>query len=274
MAGEVTAPKQLVDIVRFFKVLADESRLAMVQTLALSDLRAGEIVERLRLPANVGSYHLKQLRSLGLLRDRRSSSDARDIYYSVDLDRLETLYAAAGAALHPGMTPDAHEDSSPATHDRPLRVLFICTHNSARSQLAEGIMRHLGGDRVEVFSAGSDPAEVHPMALALLEEWDIDTSRHTAKSLDQFLDQQFDYVITVCDRVRDTCPTFPGDPQENHWSIADPAAVEDDDERWRAFQEVRRELCTRIRYLLSLRHPATGRRMQLPTRSGGAAGAA
>jgi len=177
--GLVSAPAQPA-VVHFFKALADETRLRIMRMLLLSDLRAGEIVESLGIPANAGSYHLKQLRSAGLLRDHRSSGDARDIYYSVDLDRLYALYEQAGDALRPGERSDGASEQEGMYLDRALRVLFLCTHNSARSQLAEGILRQMGGDRVDVFSAGSHPRDVHPDTLALLAEWDIDISRHTA----------------------------------------------------------------------------------------------
>lgn len=254
----------LPDVVQFFKVLADETRLAVMRLLARSDLRVGEIVEQLNAPQNAVSYHLKQLRSLGLLRDQRSHSDGRDVYYSVDLERLQALYLAAGAALHPGM--NAHLSAETATQriDCPLRVLFLCTHNSARSQLAEGTMRQLGGASVEVWSAGSEPAQVHPLTLELLTELGIDTAAHVAKSLEQFHGQSFDYVITVCDRARDSCPTFPDDPAQIHWSIPDPTTIEDEQARRATFLKVRRELSTRIHYLLSLPHPGTGQ--QLPIR--------
>jgi len=250
------------DVLPFFKALADETRLSILRLLALTDLKSGEIVEQLRVPQNAVSYHLKHLRALGLLRDRRSTADARDVYYSLDLDRLQALYTAAGDALH---VEAAHpDDAGPTTDtDRPLRVLFLCTHNSARSQLAEGMMRYLGGEGVEVHSAGSEPTAVHPDALALLAEWGIDTTRHTSTSLDPFAGQAFDYIITVCDRVRDQCPVFPDDPVRIHWSFPDPALVADDEERRRAFCTVRRELMTRILYLLNVPHPATGRRLAI-----------
>jgi ArsR family transcriptional regulator, arsenate/arsenite/antimonite-responsive transcriptional repressor / arsenate reductase (thioredoxin) len=248
------------DVTQFFKVLADETRLAVVQQLAFSDRRVSEIVECLQVPQNAVSYHLKQLRALGLLRDQRSSADGRDVYYSVDLERLRQLYHAAGSALHPGIYADPDVDARLMLLNRPLRVLFLCTHNSARSQLAEGIMRYLGGANVEVFSAGSQPSQVHPLALELLAEWQIDTSRHISKSLEAFRGQLFDYIITVCDRVRDNCPTFPGDPAQIHWSLSDPAAITDEAPRRSAFLTVRRELSTRIRYLLCLPHPAMGQR--------------
>ena len=258
-------------VVQFFRALADETRLAIVRLLMATDLRAGEVVERLKVPPNVASYHLKQLRALGVLRDRRSSSDARDVYYSLDLERLQALYFEAGDALHPALSSGRADEQETTFLDRPLRVLFLCTHNSARSQLAEGILRCLGGDRVEAFSAGSHPSEVHPDTRELLQEWGIDPTSHNAKPLSRFLGQTFDYVITVCDRVREECPTFPGDPKQMHWSIADPLAIEDAYERRRAFCEVRRELHTRIQYLLLVPEPATGRRVR-GTR-GGEAGA-
>jgi len=263
----VTRPAYLApDVLPFFKALADETRLSILRLLALTDLKSGEIVEQLRVPQNAVSYHLKHLRALGLLRDRRSTADARDVYYSLDFDRLQALYMTAGDALQVAAAPaEDTGDASASSLDRPLRVLFLCTHNSARSQLAEGIMRRLGGDAVEVYSAGSAPTAVHPIALTLLRRWDDDPARYTSKSLDLFVGQRFDYIITVCDRVRDGCPVFPDDPVRIHWSFPDPALVEDPDAQARAFGAVQRELCTRIRYLLTCKHPVTGRR--LPVRS-------
>jgi len=265
VASSRTVPHE---VERFFRLLADETRLVIVRLLALSDLRAGEIGDALRLPSNAVSYHLKQLRSVGLLRDRRSSADARDVYYRLDVDRLQLLYAAAGDALYPGMAGSASKPDGQAgqqeaeTPARPLRVLFLCTHNSARSQLAEGILRQMGGDQVEAFSAGSEPTEVDPDAIAVLREWRIDPAPHHAKSVAAFVGQRFDYIITVCDRVRDVCPVFPGDPSQAHWSFADPAVIEDPQRRRQAFRDVAIELQTRIRYLLLLPHPATGQRLQ------------
>lgn len=248
----------------FLRLLADESRQAIVRLLAQSDQRAGEIGALIRLPPNAVSYHLKQLRAIGLLRDRRSSADARDVYYQLDVGRLHALYSAAGDALYPGMAvpldqPHEQPDASRRL-SQPLRVLFLCTHNSARSQMAEAILRQMGGDQVEAFSAGSLPTEAHPEALATLREAGIDTTALDAKSMDRFIGKPLDYIITVCDRVRDICPSFPGDPAQAHWSIADPAVVEDPERRAKAFHEVLNELQVRIRYLLFLPHPGTGER--------------
>jgi protein-tyrosine-phosphatase/DNA-binding transcriptional ArsR family regulator len=257
-------------VLRFFRVLADNTRLGIIRLLALSDLRAGEIGLALHLPSSAVAYHLKQLQSLDLLHDRHSSADARDVYYHLDLSHLHHLFAATGDALYPGMAagPDGTPDEqAQARHvvgasSRPLRVLFLCTHNSARSQMAEAILRSMGGDQVEAFSAGSDPTEVDPNTIAVLRELGIASTPLHAKSLAIFVGQPFDYIITVCDRVRDLCPVFPGDPKQVHWSFADPAVVEDPDSRLTAFREVARELQTRIRYLLLLPHPATGQRLR------------
>lgn len=204
----ITAPAP--DATRFFQALADETRLAILRQLVLTDLTAGEIGANLGLPQNAVSYHLRQLRDAGLLRGRPSSRDARDIYYALDLGRLEALYHAAGAALHPALPPGAR--AAPAEGPK-LRLLFLCTHNSARSQLAEALARRIGGDGVEADSAGRDPRCLHPYTIRLLQDWGVDATRYAPKAVDQFLDQSFDYVITVCDRVREDCPTFPGPAQ-------------------------------------------------------------
>lgn len=244
---------------QFFRVLADQTRLAIVRLLVQSDLRAGEIVERIQLPQNAVSYHLKQLRAAGLLRDRRSSADARDIYYSIDLERMQSLYHYAGEALQ--IVPVARRGDDPVVpgDDGPLRILYLCTHNSARSQFAEALTRNLGGSRVAAFSAGDTPTAIHPLTRALLAEWRIDPSGQESKSLDQFTGQSFDYVITVCDRVREHCPTFPGATAQIHWSIPDPTAVADEEGRRAAFRAVRHEVDVRVRHLLRQHLPDTAR---------------
>lgn len=253
------------DVLRFFRVLADDKRLAIVRLLVIGDLRVGEIGRALRLPSNALVYHLKQLQSLQLLRDRRSSADARDVYYRLDLERLDDLYAQAGGTLHPGFgsvaQPAMVGDRDAPRSARPLRVLFLCTHNSARSQLAEALLRQMGGDQVEACSAGSEPTAVDPDAISVLRDLGINPAPLVAKSLTAFSGQHFDYIITVCDRVRDACPVFPGDPKQVHWSFADPAVIEDAQKRRAAFGQVAGDLQTRIRYLLHFPHPTTGQRL-------------
>jgi len=128
------------------------------------------------------------------------------------------------------------------------RILIICTGNSARSQMAEGILRHEGGDRFAVFSAGTRPSPVRPEAIAVMRELGMDISGHRSKSLDEFVRQDFDYVITVCDAARQSCPVFPGNTKVMHWNIEDPAAAEgSEEERLAVFRRVCDDLRTRLR---------------------------
>jgi arsenate reductase len=134
------------------------------------------------------------------------------------------------------------------TVNYPIRVLFLCTGNSARSQMAEGLLRSLGGTDFEVFSAGTNPKGLNPLAVEVMRESGIDISHHESKSLDRFLGRSFDYVITVCDRARDSCPTFPGDNQRIHWGYEDPAAAAGSRaEQVVVFRRVRNEISERLR---------------------------
>ena len=123
------------------------------------------------------------------------------------------------------------------------RILFLCTANSARSQIAEGLARHLGGEAVEVESAGAEPSRVHPLAVRALEEIGIDISGQRSKSLSEFLDCEFDDVVTVCDHAAQRCPVFPGPGVRTHWSLPDPAVDSGDEEaQLESFRRVRDEL--------------------------------
>ena len=123
------------------------------------------------------------------------------------------------------------------------RVLILCTGNSARSQMAEGLLRDLAGDRLEVASAGVLPTQVRPEAIAVMRELGIDISQHRSKSVDEFAGQQFDYVITVCDNANEQCPVFPGNTRRIHWSFDDPAEAEGDEQsRLAIFRRVRDEI--------------------------------
>lgn len=130
------------------------------------------------------------------------------------------------------------------------RVLILCTGNSARSQMAEGLLRHDAGDRFEVCSAGTRPTQVRPEAIAVMQELRIDITSHRSKSVDEFVGQDFDYVVTVCDNANASCPVFPGSTKRIHWSFDDPAAVEGSHEqRLAAFRRVRDELRGRLQRL-------------------------
>lgn len=236
----------------YLKLLADEQRWKLLRALAYSDRRVQELVRLLQQPQNLVSYHLRKLRDHALVRERRSSADRRDVYYSLDLDRLKGMLMSTGTTLHPGLGEEPTSEASLAAGGKRLRVLFLCTHNSARSQMAEGILRQMAGDQVEVHSAGTEVTRVHPLAIKTMETRGLDISGHRSKHLEEFLGEQFDYVITVCDNARETCPIFPGAPERIHWSIPDPSAVQGDDtQREAAFQRAADELQTRIRYLLA-----------------------
>jgi arsenate reductase (thioredoxin) len=127
------------------------------------------------------------------------------------------------------------------------RVLFICTHNSARSQMAEGLLRQLGSDRFEVFSAGTEATFVRPLAIKAMAELGIDISKQQSKKLDRYLDEPFDDVITVCDTAAETCPIFPGAAHRRHWSFEDPSkATGSEDEQLAVYRRVRDEIRSRI----------------------------
>jgi arsenate reductase len=127
------------------------------------------------------------------------------------------------------------------------RVLILCTGKSARSQMAEGLLRHLAAENFEVVSAGVEPSFVRPEAIEVMREIGIDISKARSKSVDEFTGQTFDYVITVCDNANQRCPVFPGTPQRIHWSIEDPAAVAGDEiQRLAAFRAARNELQSRL----------------------------
>ena len=127
------------------------------------------------------------------------------------------------------------------------RILFLCTGNSARSQMAEGLMRHEAGDLFDVFSAGTKPSLVRPEAIAVMKEIGIDISSHRSKSVDEFLGQELETVITVCDHANESCPIFPGHTQRLHWPFEDPASVQGtEDQRNDAFRKVRDQIRARI----------------------------
>lgn len=146
-----------------------------------------------------------------------------------------------------------------ALADRPIRVLFVCTGNSARSIMAEALLRHHGTGRFEVFSAGTELKGVNPLTLRILAEAGIDASFARSKSVSEFLGQSFDYVVTVCDQARQTCPVFPGVHESLHWGYKDPAAAEGtDEERMAVFRKVFIQMAERVKQfaVVTARQPA------------------
>jgi arsenate reductase len=156
-------------------------------------------------------------------------------------------------------------------NERPIRVLFVCTGNSARSQMAEAILRREGGGDFEVFSAGVSPRGVHPLTVRALAEIGIDISGAESKSTDQFINERFDFVVTVCDRARETCPFFPGAHEQLHWGFDDPAeATGTEDQQLAVFRRVMLEIAGRLKTFMPLARRA---RQATATANAGGGGA-
>jgi arsenate reductase (thioredoxin) len=176
-----------------------------------------------------------------------------------DLDRLESELLDLEATIAAIGRAEKREARGAMTAS-PIRVLFVCTGNSARSQIAEALLAEFGGADFEVHSAGTHPRGVNPFAVEVLAEIGIDWGAATSKSIDLFLDQRFDYVITVCDRARETCPVFPGSENTLHWGLDDPAEViGTDDEKLAAFRRTRQELSLRLRPFVEIARRSAGR---------------
>jgi ArsR family transcriptional regulator, arsenate/arsenite/antimonite-responsive transcriptional repressor / arsenate reductase (thioredoxin) len=236
---------------QFLQLAGHPLRWRLLSQLARSDRTVHELTGLVDEPQNLVSYHLGKLRDAHLVSARRSSADRRDAYYTVDLTRIGGLLSATGEALHPSLRL-----TRPAAADGPhdqVRVLFLCTGNSARSPMAEALARVRSGGFVEAVSAGSHPRPLHPLAvLVMRDEYGIDLSRHEPTSLQGLAAQQFDWVVSLCDRVREVCPEFPGHPETIHWSIPNPADGDDDEASYPRFQRAASELETRVEFLLGV----------------------
>jgi ArsR family transcriptional regulator, arsenate/arsenite/antimonite-responsive transcriptional repressor / arsenate reductase (thioredoxin) len=216
---------------RFLRLAGHPLRWHLLSELSRSDRRVAELCELAGRPQSLVSYHLRQLREGGLVSVRRSSADGRDAYYALDLAQCRELIASAGGALHPGLAPTTR---TPRLVEAD--VLFLCTGNSARSQMAEALCERLSSGAVRAESAGSHPKPLDPGAVRVMRERGIDISGRRSKHLSEFAGRRFDHVISVCDRVREVCPEFPG-AQLIHWSIPEPGR--DELERTAAELEVR-----------------------------------
>ena len=275
----------------FVRLAAHPLRWRLLTALAMSDYRVRELVHLLGEPQSLISYHLRLLRGGGLVTAHRSSFDARDSYYHLDLERCTHALTATGLALHPALTGLALHPAlglaptpPPATATPRLSVLFACTGNSARSPIAEALLRHRTGGHVKVTSAGSHPnPRIHPHAVRVLREhYGIDVGDQRPRHLDTVAHRRFDHLITLCDKVREVCPDFTGRPRQTHWSIPAPPPTHDLDQpttsdldqpasrdldqvamsdidrvSYSAFSDMAAEIDTRIRYLLPVLAHAT-----------------
>jgi protein-tyrosine-phosphatase/DNA-binding transcriptional ArsR family regulator len=242
----------------FLRLAGHPLRWLLLSELARSDRQVRELRALLSQPQSLVSYHLARLRAGGLVAVRRSSADRRDVYYRIDLARCGELLTAAGTALHPGLRLIP---PPPGPARTPARVLFLCTGNSARSQLAQAILEQTAGGAVAAASAGSHPRPLHPNAVRVMAEDGIDISGRQSRHLNVYAEQRFDYVISLCDRLREVCPEFPGAAEVIHWSIPDPGAAGGSDaDTYPAFRAVAADLRTRIGFLLARINDPAGQR--------------
>jgi protein-tyrosine-phosphatase len=235
----------------FLQLAGHPLRWRLLGELARSDRIVHELTTLVGEPQNLVSYHLGKLRDARLVSARRSSADRRDTYYGLDLTRIGGLLSASGGALHPALrlTPPERDDA----RLHAAKVLFLCTGNSARSPMAEALAEKLSGGAIEAYSAGSHPKPLHPNVVRVMrEEYGLELAAHEPKHLDMIADKRFDWVISLCDRVREVCPEFPGHPDTVHWSIANPATGDSDDVTYPLFQQTAAELATRIEFLLAV----------------------
>ncbi len=207
----------------FLQLAGHPVRWRLLSELARSDRRVHEMTGLVGEAQNAVSYHLGRLRAGGLV----------------------SMHVAALPPAVPG-----------AGRQAPVRVLFLCTGNGSRSQIAEALLQQAAGDRVQVVSAGSHPKELHPDAVRVMRGYGIDLSGRRSKHLSEFSTHRFDYVITLCDRVREVCPEFPGGPEPIHWSIPDPAAASGGRAGYPAFQRTAADLHSRIGFLIRRIMPA------------------
>jgi arsenate reductase len=197
--------------------------------------------------------------SLDLRATRRSTLAAGGAIerQRADLHRLEAELLDLEATIAAAGRARGKERPMPAD---PIRVLFVCTHNSARSQIAEALLARFGAGDFEVSSAGTEVTRVNPFAVRVLADVGIDWSHAESKSITRFLDQQFDYVITVCDRARETCPVFPGSTNTLHWGLDDPSEVDGSDaDKLAAFKRTETEIAARLRPFIEVALRAAGR---------------
>jgi protein-tyrosine-phosphatase len=225
-------------------------RWALLTELATGDQRVRELAAAVDEPQNLVSYHLRLLRSAGLIDARRSSCDGRDTYYHLNLATCAGAFGEAAAALHPALAPVTI--GKPAAHSAARSVLFLCTGNSARSPMAEALLRQKGQGRIRAASAGSHPKpRMHPDTIRVMRDmYGIDLRGGRPQPLAAVVRGRFDHVITLCDRVREYARDH-GVATTMHWSLPDPSAAGDGDRaRYQEFHRVASELNNRIDFLL------------------------
>lgn len=260
-SGQAAAPPA------FVRLASHPLRWELLTALANSDYRVRELVARVGQPQNLVSYHLRLLRAGGLITARRSSFDGRDSYYHLDLDRCADALSETATALHPALRREATPPILPVGHQRSGRitVLFVCTGNSARSPIAEALLRHHTAGRVTATSAGTHPkSHLHANTVRVLrEEFGLEGTGQHPRHLNTLAGRRFDHVVTLCDKAREVCAEFPHRARRIHWSIPDPATASDTDETsYPAFRRTAFDISARVRHLLPVL--ATTPRKEVP----------
>ena len=231
-------------------------RWRLLSELAYSDRRVGELCALLELPQNLVSYHLGRLRAERVVSRRRSSADGRDSYYVLELARCGELLAETGSGAASGAAPRATTGRARARRARRrtrTRVLFLCTGNSARSQIAEALAERLGGGAVEARSAGSHPKPLHPNAVRVMRERGIDIAGRAPSTWTSSPTSGSTTWSASATASARSAPSSRGHPDLIHWSIPDPARDGDSDRQtYPAFERTAEELATRIAFLLEL----------------------
>ncbi|WP_241520499.1 helix-turn-helix domain-containing protein [Mycobacterium paraense] len=229
---------------RLMQMASHPVRWALLTELAGGDHRVRELAAAVDEPQNLVSYHLRLLRSAGLIDARQSNFDGRDTYYRLNLTRCAGAFADAAAALHPSLA------AAPAAEPAGS-VLFLCTGNSARSPMAEALLRRKGGTRVRAASAGSHPKPaLHPNAVRVMrDQYGIDLGDSRPRPLTTVARRRFDHVITLCDKVREYADEH-GVAATMHWSLPDPSAAGGERASYPEFRRVASELDSRIEFLL------------------------
>lgn len=244
-----TAANHAVPPLEFLQLVGHPLRWRLLGELAHSDRTVDELRELVGERHNLVSYHLAKLRDARLISGKRSAADRRDAYYTVDLAKIGDLLSVAGGTLHPGLRLTPSVEKAPP---RAAKVLFLCTGNSARSQMAEALIKARSGGTIKAYSAGRQPKALHPNATRVMrEEYGIDLTGYAPKHLNMFVKRKFDRVISLCDLLREDCPEFGGNRETVHWSIANPATGEPDAITYPLFQRTAEELATRIDFLLA-----------------------
>jgi len=224
-------------------------RWALLTELAAGDHRVRELAAVVDEPQNLVSYHLRLLRAAGLIDSRRSAFDGRDTYYHLNLTRCAGAFGEAAAALHPALAPAA--TAKPTGRSGARSVLFLCSGNSARSPMAEALLQKKGRGRIRAASAGSHPKpHIHPNAVRIMRDmYGIDLRASRPQPLAAVARRRFDFVITLCDKVREYAHEH-GVATAMHWSLPDPSAAGSDRASYPEFRRVASELDSRIEFLL------------------------